>query len=120
MDMPRPLPGKMCIRDRLLTRREGRRAAVLRRRVCDLLVESAPVFLPEEGKLRLRVEASRLQYRFFAGPEDGGLSSAGEGCTQLLSTECMNCTFTGCFIGLFCQGEPGTKARFERFSYRPE
>ena len=106
--------------DLLLTRREGRRAAVLRRRVCDLLVESAPVFLPEEGKLRLRVEASRLQYRFFAGPEDGGLSPAGEGCTQLLSTECMNCTFTGCFIGLFCQGAPGTKARFERFSYRPE
>ena len=69
-----------------------------------------PVFLPEEGKLRLRVEASPAAVPVFrrAGRTAACLPQ-GEGCTQLLSTECMNCTFTGCFIGLFCQGEPGDK-----------
>ncbi len=103
--------------DLLVTEREGRRAAVLRRRACDMLAESNPVFLPECGKLRLRLEADRLEYRFFAGPLDGELSLVGTGCTQLLSTEAMAGTFTGCFIGLFCQGEPGRQARFERFTY---
>lgn len=36
----------------------------------------------------------------------------GEGRSQLLSTEVTFGTFTGCFVGLFCQGRPGAKARF--------
>lgn len=106
--------------DLVVTKRDGKTAAVLRRRVCDLSVESAPVFLPGHGGLRLKLEADRLNYRFYAGPAGGELQLVGEGRTQLLSTECMICTFTGCFVGLFCQGESGAKARFERFSYLPE
>lgn len=105
--------------DLVVSRREGRTAAFLRRRVCDILTESDPVALPEGEALRLVVRAERTGYEFLAGPEHGELVSLGTGCTQLLSTECMICTFTGCFIGLFCQGEPGAKARFLRFSYRP-
>lgn len=105
--------------DLLVTRLSGKRAVVLRRRVGDMVVESQPVFLPGTGKILLRVEADRLCYRFFAGPagEEPGL--VGQGRSQLLSTEIMLGTFTGCFFALFCQGQPGARARFEQFSYRP-
>ena len=33
------------------------------------------------------------------------MSLIGTGRTQLLSTEAMPCTFTGCFVGLFAEGE---------------
>lgn len=42
----------------------------------------------------------------------------GEGRTQLLSTECMVFTFTGCFMGLFAEG--GGTARFQYFIYEPD
>ncbi len=106
--------------DRLVTTRAGRRVCLLYRRACDLTAESVPVSLPESGRIRLRIEADRQKYQFFAGPADGPLEKVGEGCTQLLSTEVMRGTFTGCFLGLFCQGEPGQRAVFESFSYQPE
>lgn len=101
----------------VVTRRNGKRAALLRRRVCDLLVESQPVVLPDTGPLRLQVRADRLEYEFLAGGESGELVTVGRGRTQLLSTEMMAGTFTGCFFGLFAQGKPGQSAAFQRFSY---
>ena len=49
-----------------------------------------------------------------AGVDFGGnnLKEIGTGGTQLLSTECMNCTFTGCFVGLTAQGDCEAKYRY--------
>ncbi len=104
--------------DLLVTEREGRRAAILRRRAGDMQVESAPVFLPEEGDISLRIKADRLHYEFFAGAVGRELQKVGEGRTQLLSTEMMFGTFTGCFLGMACQGKMGARARFTRFTYQ--
>ncbi len=100
--------------DLIVTRRSGKRIALLRRRVCDLLVESAPVELPENGRLALQIRSDRLHYEFFAGPEGGDLVSIGKGRTQPLSTELTAGTFTGCFLGMFAQGE-GAKSNFLSF-----
>ena len=40
------------------------------------------------------------------------MKEIGTGSTQLLSTECMNCTFTGCFVGLTAQGDCEAKYRY--------
>ena len=77
------------------------------------------MFLPEEGKLTLTIQAGRLAFEFFVQAEGGEPQSLGTASTQLISTECMICTFTGCFFGMYCQGEPGAQATFEQFSYRP-
>ncbi len=103
--------------DLIVKCREGKRVAFLRRRVCDMVTESPVVPLPDSGPVSLRIKAGRLLYEFFAGPEGGALSKVGEGRSQLLSTEAMAGTFTGCFFGMFCQGNPGAKARFTRFTY---
>lgn len=101
--------------DLVVTCRGGKRVALLRRRVCDLLVESDCVELPESGSLTLQIRSDRLHYEFFAGAADGELRSLGKARTQPLSTEVMAGTFTGCFFGMFAQGE-GTKAVFSAFS----
>ncbi|MCH5353733.1 MAG: glycoside hydrolase family 43 protein [Acutalibacter sp.] len=101
--------------DLVVTRRNGKRVVLLRKRVCDLLTESEPVELPESGKLVLKVEADRMQYHFFAGGTEGKLLPVGEGRTQLLSTEMMMGTFTGCFFGMFTQGE-GSEVKYTRFT----
>ena len=105
--------------DLVITQRNGQRAAFLRRRCADMLVESQPVVLPEEGKLTLTIQARQLGFEFFVQPGDGQPQSLGTASTQLISTECMICTFTGCFFGLYCQGEKGAQARFETFRYQP-
>ncbi len=104
--------------DMVITKRNDVRAAVLKKRVGDILVESSPVILPEEGEIILRVDATKTEYFFFAGTDENNLRPVGQGRTQLLSTECMACTFTGCFIGLFAQGS-GT-AWFDYFDYIPD
>lgn len=80
-------------------------------------VESAPITLPDEGKLTLRVEAEKLAYRFYAGGAENAPALIGQGRSQLLSTEMMLGTFTGCFIGLFAQGQSGIKAKFCKLDY---
>lgn len=103
--------------DLAITGREGKRCAVLRKRVGDMLTESAPVELTGAGPVELEVRADKLEYRFYAG-SGGEPALVGTGRTQLLSTECTPGTFTGCFAGLFCQG--AGSARFISFEYRPE
>lgn len=101
--------------DLVVTRRNGLRVAVLRKRVGDMLTESTPVSLPDQGNVILRIDSTKLDYSFFAGTDEENLQLVGQGRTQLLSTECMVCTFTGCFIGLFAQG--GGTAWFDYFKY---
>ena len=99
----------------LCVRRQGAGCAVwLRKRVADMQTESGPVLFADTDTLVLRMDTDRHTYRFFAGPRQDALVQIGTGRTQLLSTEAMPCTFTGCFAGLFAQGD--TEAIFRYFS----
>ncbi|MCL2034698.1 MAG: glycoside hydrolase family 43 protein [Oscillospiraceae bacterium] len=100
----------------VLTLRDGERIVFLRRRAADMQIESNPLALPGETPVILRIEANRLIYTFFAGTEKEKLKKIGAGSSQLLSTECTNCTFTGCFLSLYAQ--KGAKAFFRDFSYK--
>ena len=102
--------------DLLVTKRGGKRVAILRRTVGDMQTESEPVALPDTEKITLKIEAGKLLYRFYAGSGDA-LTLVGEGRSQLLSTEMMLGTFTGCMIGLFAQGKPGVEAKFCKLDY---
>lgn len=101
--------------DLLVTRREGCRCVLLRKRVADILTLSDLVYVPEEGPILLQVEATKWIYTFSCGTDPNALQEVGTGRTQLLSTECTGCTFTGCFVGLFAEGS-GT-AWIDWFSY---
>lgn len=103
--------------DLFVTRREGQLCAVLRRRVVDMVVESAPVALPEGQPIQLRIDSARLGYTFYAGAADQPLAQVGTGCTQLLSTEVTICTFTGCFYGMFAEG--ASQGTFQEFTFTP-
>ncbi len=96
--------------DLVITCREGKRVAVLYRRAADLEAWGAPVELPDSGPVRLKITCDKKKYEFFANDR-----KVGEGCTQLLATEAMAGTFTGCFFGVFCQGEPGARAVVKSF-----
>ena len=92
---------------------EGGCKVWLRRQVADMFMESAPVFFDRSDNLTLRVDADKMMYAFYAGTGDD-LVKIGTGSSQLLSTEVMRCTFTGCFAGIFAEGE--TEAGFSYFS----
>ena len=94
--------------------REGGVAVWLRRQVADMFAESLPVFFENATDLTLRIEADKMMYTFFAGPAGEALTKIGTGSSQLLSTEVMRCTFTGCFAGIFAEGEE--TAVFDYFS----
>ena len=96
--------------------REGKRCVILYKRVGDMQTESQPLFLDVSEKILLRIESDALEYRFLAGRDENHLQMAGSGRTQLLSTECMPMTFTGCYVGVFAEK---TDAWFERFQYCP-
>ena len=93
---------------------EGGVAVWLRRRVSDMFMESQPVFFENAENLTLRVEADKMMYLFFAGTSEENMVKIGTGSTQLLSTEVMRGTFTGCYAGIFVEGE--TTAKFDYFS----
>lgn len=93
--------------------RDGGCQVWLRRQVADMFMESKPYFFENGDNLTLRVDADKMMYTFYAGIGDD-LVKIGTGSSQLLSTEVMRCTFTGCFAGIFAEGE--TKASFAYFS----
>ncbi|MEG1426301.1 MAG: hypothetical protein RSC76_01295, partial [Oscillospiraceae bacterium] len=93
------------------------RVAFLRKRVVDICAEGEKVILPKSGTLWLRIDSDRLQYRFFVGTGAEALTLLGSGTSQLLSTECTVCTFTGCFQGMFAQGS--ATAAFRLFTQTP-
>ncbi len=99
--------------DLRVARQGGGLAVTLRRRAVDLTAESAPVIFAHTDTLCLKVVADRRQYTFFAGPTSADLREIGRGSTQLLSTEAMRGTFTGCFAALFAEGD--VTAQFDFF-----
>ena len=101
--------------DLIVTQKNGNRVAMLRKRVGDMLTESILTLPPNQGKILLRINSTKLIYSFFAGTCEEDLQLVGQGRTQLLSTECMVSTFTGCFMGIFSEGEE--TARFDYFIY---
>lgn len=99
----------------LLVRKQGKNLAVqLRKRVVDICTESEPVVFENTNRLVLRIDAERLMYTCSAGPDTEHLVKVGTGTSRLLSTEGMVCTFTGCFAGMFAEGD--CEAHFEYFS----
>ena len=86
----------------------------LRKTVADIQVETRPVVLENTDTVVLCIQADKNLYTFLAGTAPENLRNIGTGRTQLLSTEAMPCTFTGCFAGLFAEGE--TEAVFDYFS----
>lgn len=97
--------------DLIVTKRNDKRVAVLYRRVADMDTCSTPVALPDSGPVTLKITADKLHYEFFANG-----TKVGEGRSQLLATETMSGTFTGCFFGLFCQGSAQSEASFQSFA----
>lgn len=99
--------------DLCVKRRPAGYAVTLRRKVADMETETQPVLFENIDSLVLRVDAQKLMYTFRAGTSEESLITVGTGSTQLLSKEVMPCTFTGCFAGLFTEGE--TEAAFACF-----
>ncbi len=104
--------------DLLITTQNGQRQALLRKRVCDMVTETPPVTLPGDGAVRLQISSTKQGYTFSVSPQGSGPIELGHGRSQLLSTEVMAGTFTGCFFGVFAQGAAGSKARFLHFDCR--
>lgn len=103
----------------LLVKKQGSGLSVqLRRRVADMEVISEPTVFENTDKLTLEIKAERLLYTFFAGQDKEHLAKIGTGRSQLLSTEIMLCTYTGCFVGMFAEGE--VKADFAFFRMTEE
>ena len=75
-------------------------------------METKEIFdLPgQSGRCLLGIDSDKTEYRFLAGTDKEHMKCFGRGRTQLLSTECMVMTFTGCYIGLFA--EKGAEADF--------
>lgn len=86
--------------------------AKLRRRIVDMEMISDEVFFKNKEKLVLQIVADDRKYTFLAGGDASSLTEIGSGCVQLMATECTPCTFTGCFAGIFAQGDITAK-----FSY---
>jgi alpha-N-arabinofuranosidase len=99
----------------LLVKKSGSGLAVqLRRHAADMEVRSRTVLFENTDTLTLHMDARRMGYTFFAGKDAAHLMEIGRGSSQLLSTEMMICTFTGCFAGMFAEGN--VKAEFAYFS----
>jgi alpha-N-arabinofuranosidase len=102
-----------------LTRREGVRQVIVRRRIGSLqaIVAQAP-FVGD--RCRLSILADRNRYRFRFGPPDGDLHDLAEGETCYLSKEVAG-GFTGVYFGLYATGNAArntTPAHFAWFEYK--
>lgn len=84
---------------------DGGLSVFLRRRAADMRVVSECHFFKNTDHVLLKICAERDRYRFYAGTSVDGMQQIGTGSTQLLSTEVMKGTFTGCFFGMFAEGE---------------
>jgi len=102
--------------DLTVMKKDGRKTVFLRKRVADIILEMEHIILPERKDYILKIIASKYEYNFFIGIDGKEWRPVGSGRSQLLSTEVMGHTFTGCFIGLFSQG--ADTAYFKDFEYR--
>ena len=95
------------------TKENHRRYCVsLHRQAADMYMDSLPVVFENADSLLLRLIADKNLYSFFAGTDPDHLTLIGTGRTQLLSTEAMPCTFTGCFVGMFAEGDAEATFRY--------
>jgi len=99
--------------DLCVSAQNGGLAVCLKRRAADMRMVSENHFFPDTDHVTLKVHAERNQYTFCAGIKEESLEVIGTGSTQLLSTEVMKGTFTGCFFGMFAEGN--VKACFPYF-----
>jgi alpha-N-arabinofuranosidase len=103
-----------------ITRREGQRCAIVRRRIGSLSAVVAQMPL-EPGSVTLAIEADYLFYIFRCGLTGGEMHTLATGETRYLSTEVAG-GFTGVYLGLYATGRgqrSTTPARFDYFEYRP-
>lgn len=74
-----------------------------------------------EGDVRIRVEAERQRYRFFAGPDGAALQPLGGECdARLINPRCIS-ALSGTLIGMFASGNgecSDNRAAFRMFEYR--
>ena len=99
--------------DLCISKTETGLKAALRRRAADMKTVSEAAEFENTDSIRLQIVAERDHYTFYAGAENEEMKEIGRGSTQLLSTEVMKGTFTGCFFALFAEGE--TEAHFPYF-----
>lgn len=72
----------------------------------------------ENGRLTLRIEASKKNYDFYYGINNGGYVHAGN--VPVLTREDAGKCFTGTLIGIFAQCESKTDAQIEVLSLKTE
>ncbi len=94
--------------DLAVKQQNEKQVVVLRKRVGDMETEVSGMEVPRGKKVLLKIEADKYEYCFYAGFSENSMQKIGTGRTQLLSTECMVMTFTGCFIGFFAEGNVQT------------
>jgi alpha-N-arabinofuranosidase len=105
-----------------VTRRDGRRTVVVRRRIGSLQAEVASRSLShyESSRLVLAIDAERDKYVFSYGRSDDELRPLGDGETRYLSTEVAS-GFTGVYFAMYATGNGAPcnqPADFDWFEYR--
>ncbi len=104
-----------------ITRRDGKKLIVFRRRIGKLVAEENIVTYSAD-KVRFCIEGNKENYVFHAVSPDKESIVLGSGETQYLSTEAGGC-FTGNYIGIYATGNGKPSASdvlVERFIYRSQ
>jgi alpha-N-arabinofuranosidase len=105
-----------------LTQRDGKRVAVLHKKVGDIATDAAIAQVPGEGPVELRIIGEPHRYHFAVRPAgmDGAWIELGSGLTNLIATE-VAATWGGMLICLF--GDAGNTgeitADFDWCEYEP-
>lgn len=82
---------------------EGKLSLMLRKHAGDMETKEFFDLYGCDGECMLEIESDKLEYRFMAGTDEKRMKCFGRGRTQMISTECMVMTFTGCYIGIFAE-----------------
>lgn len=106
--------------DIALTRRDGTRELIVRRRIGDLsaVVARQPY---DEKVVVLQIEAEPLRYRLGYVAAEGAFNELATGATRYLSTEVAG-GFTGVYFGMYATGNgrgPTAPVDFDWFEYQP-
>jgi alpha-N-arabinofuranosidase len=100
--------------DVLLTRREGRLYAQLRKHLYDMQMLAAEVELPACEAVTLRITSDRNTYTFTAAADGAAPVELGTALTVGLATEVTeHMTFTGTFLALFAEDGDATVRCFD-------
>jgi alpha-N-arabinofuranosidase len=103
-----------------VTLRNGKRVAVVRRRIGTLVSETVSEPLPD-GPVALFIRADRRWYQLGFSPSDGAESLVAKGETRYLSSEVAG-GYTGVCLGIYATargGQSTNAAFFDWFDYEP-